>query len=87
VVFDPEQLMVTTEMLHRVQRAVQGLPPKCKMIFKLTKEEGLKYKEVAALLHISVKTVENQMTIALRRIGSEIGLDIRQAVSPTSKSL
>jgi RNA polymerase sigma-70 factor (ECF subfamily) len=87
VVFDPEQLMVTTEMLHKVQRAIQSLPPKCKMIFKLTKEEGLKYKEVAALLHLSVKTVENQMVIALRRIGSEIGLDIRQTVSSTSKTL
>ena len=44
------------------------LPPKCKIIFKLVKEEGLKYAEVAKLLDISVKTVEAQMAIALRRI-------------------
>ena len=48
--------------------AVNDLPPKCRAIFKLTKEEGLKYAEVAQLLNISVKTVEAQMAIALRRI-------------------
>lgn len=49
-------------------QAVNQLPPKCKTIFKLVKERGLKYAEVALLLDISVKTVEAQMSIALRRI-------------------
>jgi len=44
------------------------MPPKCKIIFKLIKEDGLKYQEVAELLDLSVKTVESQMAIALRRI-------------------
>ncbi|MFT3702872.1 MAG: RNA polymerase sigma-70 factor [Agriterribacter sp.] len=85
VFFDPEQLMVTTEMINKVQKAIQELPPKCKMIFKLVKEEGLKYKEVASLLSLSIKTVENQMTIALKRIGSEIGFDIQRSLSSPSK--
>jgi RNA polymerase sigma factor (sigma-70 family) len=47
---------------------VNELPPRCRAIFKLVKEESLKYSEVAKLLDISVKTVEAQMAIALRRI-------------------
>lgn len=70
--FDPEQLMMTSEMFRRIQYAVQELPPKCQLIFKLVKEDNLRYKEVAELLHISVKTVEAQMTIALRKLGASI---------------
>lgn len=85
VVFDPEQQMITTEIIHKIESAIQGLPPKCKMIFKLTKEEGLKYREVAELLHLSAKTIENQMTIALKRIAAEVGVNLSHSVSPTSK--
>lgn len=87
LVINPEDLLINTEMLHKIHRAIQSLPPKCKMIFKLTKEEGLKYKEVAILLNLSVKTVENQMAIALKRIASEIGVNMLHSVSPTSKSI
>lgn len=87
VFFDPEQLMITAEMIRKIQEAVQSLPPRCKLIFKLVKEEELKYREVAELLNLSVKTVENQMTIALKKIGSAIGFDIHRAVSSSVKSL
>ena len=68
VFFNPEELMLSAEIVKKVMKAVNELPPKCKIIFKLVKEEGLKYAEVAKLLDISVKTVEAQMAIALRRI-------------------
>lgn len=87
VFFDPEQLMITAEMIRKIQEAVQSLPPRCKLIFKLVKEEELKYREVAELLNLSVKTVENQMTIALKKIGSAIGFDIHRAVSSSVKPL
>lgn len=70
--FDPEQLLISSEMFKRICAAVQDLPPKCRLVFKLIKEDGLSYKEVAALLHLSVKTIEAQMTIALRRIGNSV---------------
>ena len=73
---DPEQLMITAEMFHRIREAIQDLPPKCKMIFKLIKEDGLKYREVAELLNLSIKTIENQMTIALRKIGQSVQYSI-----------
>ncbi|MBK8494317.1 MAG: RNA polymerase sigma-70 factor [Chitinophagaceae bacterium] len=70
VFFNPEELLLSAEIVEKVMKAVNELPPRCKIIFKLIKEEGLKYSEVARLLEISVKTVEAQMAIALRRIKS-----------------
>lgn len=70
VFFNPEELLLSAEIVEKVMKAVNELPPRCKIIFKLIKEEGLKYTEVARLLDISVKTVEAQMAIALRRIKS-----------------
>ena len=81
VFFDPEQLMITAEMLKKVQFAISQLPPRCRLIFKLIKEDGLMYREVAELLGISLKTVENQMAIALRKMDQSIGFDIVRSVS------
>ena len=87
VFFDPEQLMITAEMIHKIHEAVQSLPARCKLIFKLVKEEELKYREVAELLNLSLKTIENQMTLALKKIGSAIGFDIHSSVFFSIKSL
>ena len=66
IYFNPEKLMLTAEMMNRVQKAINDLPPRCQLIFKLVKEDGLKYREVAELLQVSLKTVENQMGKALK---------------------
>ena len=81
VYFNPEQLLITADMLQLIQKAIDQLPPKCKMIFKLAKEDGLKYREVAEILNISVKTVENQLAIALQKIGNVVSFDIDKTVS------
>jgi RNA polymerase sigma-70 factor (family 1) len=78
--FDPEQLMITSEMFQRIRKAVQDLPPKCQLIFKLVKEDNLRYKEVAELLHLSVKTVETQMSIALRKLGTAIPFKVPSVI-------
>ena len=70
----PEDLMISGEALQSINRAINELPPKCRMVFKLVKEDGLKYREVADLLHLSLKTVENQIGIALKKIHSAIHL-------------
>jgi len=70
--FNPEQLLITSEMFKRIRAAIEALPPKCRLIFKLIKEDSLSYKEVAELLHLSVKTIEAQMTIALRRLAASV---------------
>ncbi len=63
-----DELMITKEMMHHLQNAIDALPPRCKMIFKLIREYGLKYKEVAEILNISVNTIDVQMAIAVKRI-------------------
>jgi RNA polymerase sigma-70 factor (ECF subfamily) len=65
---DPENILISEEVLRSIEKAISSLPGKCQLIFRLVKEEGLKYREVAELLSLSVKTVEAQMSIALRKI-------------------
>ncbi|MFI5152270.1 MAG: RNA polymerase sigma-70 factor [Chitinophagales bacterium] len=78
--FDPEQLLITAEMATRIKKAVDELPPKCKLVFKLVKEDGLRYREVAEIMNISEKTVENQLGIALRKIGKAVDFDIKKTI-------
>jgi RNA polymerase sigma-70 factor (ECF subfamily) len=77
---DPHQMMMTSEMLRRIQAAVHELPPKCKIVYKLVKEDGLRHKEVAELLHISPKTVENQLAVAVKKIGHSISFQPEHSV-------
>ena len=65
---NPYDLMITSEMMGRMRQAVDALPPRCKLIFKLIREDGLRYKEVAEILNISVNTIDAQMAIAVRKI-------------------
>ena len=65
---DPYDLMITAEMMSRMHHAIESLPPRCKMIFKLIREDGLRYKEVGDILNISVNTIDAQMAIAVKKI-------------------
>ncbi|MDU1890381.1 MAG: RNA polymerase sigma-70 factor [Dysgonomonas sp.] len=51
-----------------ISEAVNSLPSKCRKIFMLSRNEGLKYREISENLNISVNTVENQMSIALKKL-------------------
>ena len=77
IYFRPELLMITEEMVSKIKMAINSLPNRCRLIFKLIKEDGLKYKEVAELLNISVKTVEAQMAIAMRRMAQSMQVDLQ----------
>lgn len=56
------------EIENIIRQAVDSLPPRCREIFWLSRMEGLKHKEIAERLDVSVNTVEGQMTIALRKL-------------------
>lgn len=73
----PEQIMISSEMLKKLNKAIDELPPRCKIIFKLIREDGLKYKEVSEILGLSVNTIDAQMAIAVRRIAHAINLDFK----------
>jgi RNA polymerase sigma-70 factor (ECF subfamily) len=55
-------------LLTRIEAAINALPEKRQEIFRLAREEGLKYREIADRLNLSVKTVEAQMTLALKQL-------------------
>jgi len=60
------------ELEAKIQMALNGLPPKCKAIFVLSRFEGLKNKEISEHLGLSIKTVENQMGIALKKMKEDL---------------
>ncbi|SFP92848.1 RNA polymerase sigma-70 factor [Parafilimonas terrae] len=66
------QHLISKDFLQSITNAINELPPKCRLIFKLVKDDGLTYKETAELLNLSIKTVEAQMGIALKKIHTTI---------------
>jgi RNA polymerase sigma-70 factor (ECF subfamily) len=56
------------ELKMIISKAIDRLPDQCKTIYQLSRDKGLTNKEIAEKLGISAKTVENQMTIAIRKI-------------------
>ncbi|WP_076375070.1 RNA polymerase sigma-70 factor [Filimonas lacunae] len=67
----PEDMMISEQALLEIESIINTLPPKCRLIFRLVKEDGLRYKEVAELLNITAKTVENQMAIAVQKLTAQ----------------
>jgi RNA polymerase sigma-70 factor (ECF subfamily) len=74
----PEDAILTSELLQKIQTVVNGLPPRCKLVYKLAKEDKLRYKDISAILNISVKTVDNQLATALKRIASAIHFKLKK---------
>jgi RNA polymerase sigma-70 factor (ECF subfamily) len=58
--------MEETEMEQKIYQSIEKLPPTCKEIFNLSRFDELKYSEIANRLNISIKTVETQISRALR---------------------
>ncbi|MCB9283123.1 MAG: RNA polymerase sigma-70 factor [Lewinellaceae bacterium] len=53
-------------------QALDSLPPQCRTVFQLSRQEGLTYPDIAKEMGISVKTVENQMGKALRILREQL---------------
>ena len=63
--FDPEA--IDAESVERlVEKAISELPDQCRKVFELSRFDGLKYKEIAERMGISVKTVETHISHALK---------------------
>lgn len=57
-----------TQLKDILDRAIKSLPEKCKQVFLMRKELNLSNMDIASRLDISVKTVENHMTIAYKKL-------------------
>jgi RNA polymerase sigma-70 factor (ECF subfamily) len=69
-----EDEMLGAELELAVREAIEGLSETCREVFQLSRDQGLKYAEIAAVLEISVKTVEKRMGLALA--------ELRQRLAP-----
>ena len=63
----------TDELYQLIQEAVLALPDRCREVFQLSRNENRTNQEIAAQLNISIKTVEAQITKALKRIKDFLG--------------
>jgi len=64
----PEFVLELTELHDMIEKAIETLPERCQKIFRLSREEDLSYAEIAEILNISISTVENQISIALKKV-------------------
>ncbi|MDA3944278.1 MAG: RNA polymerase sigma-70 factor [Bacteroidetes bacterium] len=64
----PLDKLQESDLEKEIKRAVLDLPEKRRMVFEMSRHDGLKNKQIAEKLNISVKTVENQMTKALEQL-------------------
>jgi RNA polymerase sigma-70 factor (family 1) len=72
------EYIINKELVNKIESAIEQLPPQCKIIYKLAKEDKLKYKEIGELLSISVKTIDNQLATALKKIASVLNLPVKK---------
>ena len=68
----PEQQLEASELEKQIQEALAALPGRCREVFLLNRFEGLRYQEIAERLGISVKTVEAQISKALRILRDQL---------------
>lgn len=68
----PEDELISQEEISEINLAINSLPNKCKIAFKLVKENHFKYKEAAEILNISVKTLEAHLTTAMKKIREKL---------------
>lgn len=70
---DPESVLMYKHTRELLKEAVEQLPPQQKLVYQLSREQGLKQEEIANQLNISAQTVKNHMSQALRSIRERIG--------------
>lgn len=66
--------LVNKDLQKALNNAINKLPKQCKEIFLMSRFKYMSYKEIAAALSLSVKTIENQMGKALRIVRAELDL-------------
>lgn len=73
----PDAGLLDQERRQLLRRAVAELPPQMRQCVKLRFEQGLKYREVAAVMKISIETVKAHLSQARKRLTAELGNPVR----------
>ncbi|RYE11785.1 MAG: RNA polymerase sigma-70 factor [Sphingobacteriales bacterium] len=66
--YTTDSKLMQDDIARLLEEGIAHLPAKCRQIFILSRKEYLSNKEIASRLDLSIKTVENQITIALRHL-------------------
>jgi len=69
---DGQEMLVLSELASVMENSIAKLPKQCRRIYEMSRDEGLKYREIASILQVSVKTVETQMGRALKHLRSSL---------------
>ena len=69
---DSSEIMMENELEKKIHAVIDTIPEKCREIFLLNRFDGLKYTEIAEKLDISIKTVETQMSKALKILREQL---------------
>lgn len=69
---NPEEQILANELEKAINEAIDNLPEKCKIIFLMSRENKLRHHQIAEILEISEKTVNAQISIALKKLYSEL---------------
>ncbi|QIA07876.1 RNA polymerase sigma factor [Draconibacterium halophilum] len=74
------------DLLKKIHTAIDELPPKCKEAFSLAKINGFKHREIAQIMSISEKTVNNHLVTALKKITESLGIEKKAKTSPLKRA-
>ncbi|TFF38900.1 RNA polymerase sigma-70 factor [Mucilaginibacter psychrotolerans] len=86
--YNPQKELEKKELVFKLDKAIASLPQQCRIIFRLIKEDGMRYKEVAEVLDISPRTVQTQLFRALKKLTAVLDPDQRRIPqSATDKTI
>ena len=74
----PEDSLIEKEIIEQIYAAIETLPCKCKLVFTLAKINGLKYREIAEVMDITEKTVNNHLVLAVKKITELLNVNKKQ---------
>lgn len=70
----PERALLIRELQQQIDNSINALPPQCKIVFKLSRQEGLSNKEIAQTLNLSENTVKSHLKKANKDIKGNMEL-------------
>ncbi len=82
---NPERELELKEIYFQLNKGIDELPDQCRTVYKLIKEDGFKYKQVAEILNLSPRTVETQLFRAIKKLDKVMELYIDVPRQKTKK--
>ena len=69
---NPEEVLLEKELRQKMDHVIASLPDQCQLIFRMSREKGLKHQQIAEELGISVDTIKTQLSRAQKKLKIEV---------------